>query len=171
MTTTESSAFDRLQRFERNSQNLAAAQPAAIEAFWRLHKKTTATGALDRKTKELIALAISIVMRCDDCIAYHVIRCRELGLSAEMRFDDIESLATQCRFQDCQHDAEPGCAVLSAVANGDLDSRRLSNYQKLLRENAFHKASLADSRRQGRDLARKIRQVVGMKKKGQYADQ
>jgi ribosome biogenesis GTPase len=85
-------------------------------------------------------------------------------------FDDIESLAAQCRFQDCQHDTEPGCAVLSAVASGDLDSRRLSNYQKLLRENAFHNASLADARQQGRDLAKKIKQVVGMKKNERYGN-
>ena len=72
MPVTEITAQDRLQRFERNSQNLAAAQPEIMEAFWRLHKQTTAPAALDRKTKELIALAISVVMRCDDCIAHHV---------------------------------------------------------------------------------------------------
>jgi AhpD family alkylhydroperoxidase len=71
MPANKGSASDRLQRFERNSQNLASAQPAVMEAFWRLHKQTTATAALDRKTKELIALSISVVMRCDDCIAHH----------------------------------------------------------------------------------------------------
>lgn len=71
MSENENSASDRLQRFESNLQSLAAVQPSVMKAFWRLHKHTTATAALDRKTKELIALAISVVMRCDDCIAHH----------------------------------------------------------------------------------------------------
>ena len=54
MPADEYSASDRLKRFERNSQNLVTAQPTVMEAFWKLHKLTTATGALDRKTKELI---------------------------------------------------------------------------------------------------------------------
>ena len=82
-------------------------------------------------------------------------------------FGDIETLALQCRFQDCRHETEPGCAVRRAVASGDLDARRLSNYQKLLRENEFHNASIADSRRKGRDLAKKIKEVVKLKKKEQ----
>jgi AhpD family alkylhydroperoxidase len=85
MSANESSASDRLQRFESNSQNLAVAQPAVMEAFWRLHKQTTATAALDRKTKELIALAISVVMRCDDCIAHHA----NDALQAEATRDEI----------------------------------------------------------------------------------
>jgi AhpD family alkylhydroperoxidase len=89
MTKNESSASDRLQRFERNSQNLAAAQPAAIEAFWRLHQKTTATGALDRKTKELMPLAISVVMRCDDCIAHHVSDALKAGATREQIADAL----------------------------------------------------------------------------------
>jgi ribosome biogenesis GTPase len=50
-------------------------------------------------------------------------------------FSEIEELAESCRFQDCAHVAEPGCAVLSAVASGGLAERRLESYRKLLREN------------------------------------
>jgi ribosome biogenesis GTPase len=52
-------------------------------------------------------------------------------------FSDIESLAERCRFRDCQHKAEPGCAVQAAVAEGILDLDRLENRRKLLREEAF----------------------------------
>jgi len=93
MSANESSASDRLQRFESNLQNLAAAQPAVMEAFWRLHKQTTATGALDRKTKELIALAISVVMRCDDCIAHHVNDAIQAGATRD-DFCDALAVAT-----------------------------------------------------------------------------
>ncbi|MFJ8751818.1 ribosome small subunit-dependent GTPase A [Streptomyces sp. NPDC102441] len=50
-------------------------------------------------------------------------------------FSEIEDLAEQCRFHDCAHDAEPGCAVLGAVEDGSLPERRLDSYRKLLREN------------------------------------
>ena len=52
-------------------------------------------------------------------------------------FDDIARLADDCRFADCAHTSEPGCAVLSAVATGELDADRLENYRRLLREVAF----------------------------------
>jgi ribosome biogenesis GTPase len=50
-------------------------------------------------------------------------------------FSEIEGLAADCRFHDCAHEAEPGCAVLAAVDSGVLPERRLASYRKLLREN------------------------------------
>ncbi|MFD5751773.1 ribosome small subunit-dependent GTPase A [Streptomyces sp. NPDC127033] len=50
-------------------------------------------------------------------------------------FSEIEGLAEECRFQDCAHTTEPGCAVLAAVEDGALSERRLDSYRKLLREN------------------------------------
>ena len=74
---------DRLQNFERNSRTLASAQPALIKTFWEFHKQAVADGALDTKTKELMALAISVVMRCDDCIAHHTCDALEAGATRE----------------------------------------------------------------------------------------
>ncbi|NBM20374.1 ribosome small subunit-dependent GTPase A [Streptomyces sp. GC420] len=50
-------------------------------------------------------------------------------------FSEIDALAQGCRFHDCAHDSEPGCAVLAAVEDGSLPQRRLDSYRKLLREN------------------------------------
>ncbi|MFG2121164.1 ribosome small subunit-dependent GTPase A [Streptomyces sp. NPDC048710] len=52
-------------------------------------------------------------------------------------FSEIEELAEQCRFHDCAHEREPGCAVLAAVDSGDLPVRRLDSYRKLMRENQW----------------------------------
>ncbi|MFI9344646.1 ribosome small subunit-dependent GTPase A [Streptomyces sp. NPDC052773] len=52
-------------------------------------------------------------------------------------FSEIEELAEDCRFHDCAHEAEPGCAVLAAVDSGDLPARRLDSYRKLKRENQW----------------------------------
>ena len=49
-------------------------------------------------------------------------------------FPDMEELAAQCRFKDCSHDAEPGCAVKMAVENGTLSPERLKNYRKMQKE-------------------------------------
>lgn len=52
-------------------------------------------------------------------------------------FADIEALGEQCRFRDCQHQNEPGCAVRAALKQGELDTRRLENMRKLEREQEF----------------------------------
>lgn len=52
-------------------------------------------------------------------------------------FADIETLAEQCRFRDCQHQHEPGCAVREALAEGILDRKRFLNYQKLQKEKNY----------------------------------
>ncbi|MCM3630025.1 ribosome small subunit-dependent GTPase A [Paenibacillus glycanilyticus] len=52
----------------------------------------------------------------------------------EQTFSDIEELASLCRYRDCSHDSDPGCAVLQAIDNGTLEAKRLHNYKKTARE-------------------------------------
>ncbi len=78
-------------------------------------------------------------------------------------FDDIEAMASNCRFADCHHESEPGCAVRKAVETGDIEARRLQNYRKLLRENERNSASLAEKRSQGRAFAGIIKQAKALK--------
>ncbi|GGX52021.1 ribosome small subunit-dependent GTPase A [Streptomyces fructofermentans] len=59
----------------------------------------------------------------------------DAGSGVGQVFSEIEELAAGCRFQDCAHVAEPGCAVIEAVSDGELPERRLDSYRKLLREN------------------------------------
>ncbi|MDJ0466746.1 ribosome small subunit-dependent GTPase A [Streptomyces sp. H27-C3] len=60
-------------------------------------------------------------------------------------FSEIEALAEDCRFRDCEHFAEPGCAVVEAIEDGMLPQRRLDSYRKLVRENEWI-ASRSDAR-------------------------
>ena len=67
---------------------------------------------------------------------------RELGMwdaasGVEQTFTDIEALAAQCRFRNCSHTSEPGCAVRAAIRSGELESGRWQSYQKLKNENSY----------------------------------
>lgn len=75
---------------------------------------------------------------------------RAVGLVADTdalddAFPELIELAEQCRFRDCSHEVEPGCAVLAAVEDGTLDERRLASWRKLGREAAYQ-ARRADAR-------------------------
>jgi AhpD family alkylhydroperoxidase len=77
----------RLEQFrryrEKMNERILAAKNLVTNRFFTLDSKTYEDRALDARTKELAGLAASLVLRCDDCIAYHVIRCKELGVSNE----------------------------------------------------------------------------------------
>ena len=67
---------------------------------------------------------------------------RELGMwdsacGIDTAFSDIDALSCGCRYADCTHTSEPGCAVLAALAAGTLDMARLESYRKLKTENAY----------------------------------
>lgn len=67
---------------------------------------------------------------------------RSLGLwdaetGVDALFDDVTALAAECRFTDCQHDREPGCAVRAAIENGDVSPERAAEWAALRREAAF----------------------------------
>jgi len=81
----------------------------------------------------------------------------EAGVSET--FSDIEEIARECRFSDCQHQSEPGCAIQSALSQGTIDERRLSNYFKLLREQARNSATLAEQRAASKQFGKMVRSV------------
>jgi ribosome biogenesis GTPase len=77
-------------------------------------------------------------------------------------FADITELVEQCRFNDCAHDSEPGCAVTAAMRSGALTERRLASYRKLIREQAWlqmrYDARLrAEERARWKSLAKQMR--------------
>ena len=75
-------------------------------------------------------------------------------------FADIAAAAERCRFKDCSHASEPGCAVLAAVDAGTIDRRRLQSFRRLQREDARHSASLAERRDQDRKLGKLYKSIL-----------
>lgn len=98
---------------------------------------------------------------------------RELGLwlgakAVDSAFPEIEARADCCRFGDCRHEAEPGCAVIEAVKAGEIDRKRLDSYHRLLREAEHLEERLDPARRheiraRERGFGKMIRQALKIK--------
>lgn len=91
------------------------------------------------------------------------LRLGEAGDGLAEVFNDIEDLAQKCRFNDCQHKGEPACAVAAAVESGELDSRRLANYQKLQREQDKLKEKTHERHERERGFGRMVKNAKRFK--------
>lgn len=78
----------------------------------------------------------------------------DAGAGLEGGFGDVAALAAQCRYADCRHGDEPGCAVREAVERGELPAARLASYLKLRRESEFNALSALDRRRKDKAFGR-----------------
>ena len=82
---------DRLAEFtafrKRMNERILEQDNQVVRRFFALDTQTYKAGALDVKTKELLGLVASMVLRCDDCISYHVAQCRAAGVSREEFFE------------------------------------------------------------------------------------
>ena len=82
---------DRLAEFtqfrQRMNERILAEPNQVVRRFFALDTQTYQAGALDVKTKELLGLVASMVLRCDDCISYHVAQCKEAGVNRDEMFE------------------------------------------------------------------------------------
>lgn len=98
---------------------------------------------------------------------------REFGVafdeesSSNTLFPAIDEIAVDCRYADCRHINEAGCAVLAALANGTLEAVQYSNYIKLVREQAHFALKAEDKKRLGKQMGKMVREVKEFKKKYQ----
>ncbi len=96
----------------------------------------------------------------------------EGGEGLEETFEEIHALAGSCRFRDCLHDNEPGCAVLAALEDGDLEEKRYLSFKKLQKELASLAArqdqrAMLDQKRKNKRLHKEIRRVINAKKRSE----
>src|SRR3546814_6447839 len=82
---------DRIGEFtafrKRMNERILAEPNQVVRRFFALDTQAYQAGALDVKTKELLGLVASLVLRCDDCISYHVAQCREAGVDRDEMFE------------------------------------------------------------------------------------
>ena len=67
----------------RMNERILSSGNLEIKRFWALDSRAYEPGALDERTKELLGLATSMVLKCDDCVTYHIVRCIQLGRTDE----------------------------------------------------------------------------------------
>lgn len=85
-----------------------------------------------------------------------------VGIAAT--FPEISEIEGNCHFRNCKHDGEPGCAVLAAVAAGEVDPERLKRFKKLIREDAMATETVAQAHARGRKFGKVVKAAT--KKKG-----
>ncbi|RYH02190.1 ribosome small subunit-dependent GTPase A [Salipiger sp. IMCC34102] len=89
----------------------------------------------------------------------------DVAAGIDATFPEISALTDQCRFRDCKHEGEPGCAVLAAVDAGRIDADRLRRYNKLRREDEVATETVAESHARKKRLSKKVNAAVRTKKK------
>jgi ribosome biogenesis GTPase / thiamine phosphate phosphatase len=98
-----------------------------------------------------------------DTPGMRALRLADAAEGIDTVFGEIAGLAAACRFGDCTHGTEPGCAVREAVSAGVLDAERLLRWQKLRREEAVNSETLAQSRARHRAFGRQVRRALALK--------
>jgi ribosome biogenesis GTPase len=88
------------------------------------------------------------------------------GEGISKTFQDIEELSRSCKFRDCAHEMEPGCAVKKAVKDGILSIKRLNNYKKLMKEYKYSqlRRNIYEQRKKDKELGKMYRQVHNIRK-------
>ncbi|MBN1767061.1 MAG: ribosome small subunit-dependent GTPase A [Prolixibacteraceae bacterium] len=87
----------------------------------------------------------------------------DVGHGLEITFDAISELSKECRYNDCTHTAEDGCAVLEAVENGTIDLLVFENYQKMKREQIHYESTIAERRQKDKDFGKMIKKFKKIK--------
>lgn len=94
---------------------------------------------------------------------------REVGIAdssggLERTFELIEALSEDCKFSDCTHTQEMGCAVLEVLESGELDEHSYKNYMRMLREKEHFESTKAEKRKKGKEFSKMVKQVMKNKK-------
>ena len=89
----------------------------------------------------------------------------EIGDALDEVFGDIATFASQCRFADCVHAEEPGCAVRAAIESGMLEADRLRRYRKLQSGDRRNSETIAERRSRDKKLGKMYKSVLSGKRK------
>lgn len=75
-------------------------------------------------------------------------------------FADLDELSQSCKFSDCAHGSEPGCAIQAAIAQGEVDEDRLKRWQKLQREDQYNSENIAETRMRHKTFSKRVKSAV-----------
>jgi ribosome biogenesis GTPase len=127
---------------------------------------STSKGRHTTSHRELIVLRNkSIVI---DTPGMREIGVTEVSMGIDLTFDEINELAQNCRYSDCKHIHEKGCAVMEALTNGEISQDVYDNYQKIKREQIHYSSSIKEKRQKSREFGKMIKATLEEKKKRKY---
>ncbi|HZW25122.1 MAG TPA: ribosome small subunit-dependent GTPase A [Gallionella sp.] len=111
-----------------------------------------------------------LVMLANGALLIDMPGMRELGILTEGTglndsFAEIGALAARCRFADCSHTNEPGCAIRKAMENGELDAEHYRSYQKLKAESEFNEMSYLDKRKKDKAFGKMVKSALKDRRK------
>ena len=92
----------------------------------------------------------------------------DAGAGIESTFNDIVEFSKECRFKDCTHTGEMGCAVISALDRGEIDKDSYNNYLKMEREKSHYESTIAEKRKKDKDLGKMIKHYKKTRKSDKY---
>ncbi len=92
----------------------------------------------------------------------------DTGIGLETTFETIIEYTKNCKFKDCSHTHEQGCAILEAIENGEIDGAAYSNFQKMEREQAHFEASVHERRKKDKEFGKMVKKVMKEKKKRKF---
>jgi ribosome biogenesis GTPase len=98
---------------------------------------------------------------------------REVGMADDNAgiahvFDEIGELAHNCKYADCSHTHEPGCAVLQAVKDNLLDEQKFENFSKLRKENDYYAMTELEKRNKDRKFGKFLKKTLAQLKKNDF---
>ncbi len=98
---------------------------------------------------------------------------REVGIAdtgggLETTFETILEYAQNCKFQDCTHMHELGCAILAAVEKGEIDADSYANFQKMEKEKMHFESALLERKKKDKDFGKMVKQVKKQRKNNKY---
>ena len=97
---------------------------------------------------------------------------REVGITnasgLEETFDLIANLSSHCKFSDCTHTHEEGCAILTGIEDGTIDQQSYENYLKMVREQARFNSSVVEKRKKDRETGKLYKRIMNIKKREKF---
>jgi AhpD family alkylhydroperoxidase len=120
---------ERVKRSAAAGRKLARHNKELHQSYWRTHTLAMQDGDLDRRTKELIGLALVVSMQCDVCVAYHVRDCVDAGATREEIYDALNVAVMQCGGPALVYAGYAVEALDELLAGGELPSEPPAGHQ------------------------------------------
>jgi ribosome biogenesis GTPase len=109
----------------------------------------------------------------ENCVIIDNPGMREVGITniadgLEMTFDEIINLAQECKFNNCTHTNEKGCAILNAIENKELDANSYTNFMKMEKEKMHFESDVKERKKRDKDFGKMIKNIKKQRRSNKF---